>query len=145
MIQTIQSYMAYMYYFVHLVQIQCCAALTVTRETSQTRRMCGRYPGWAQTLTFSTNLFIWWRRNKLVGTLFSALPFSHTIHVCTLKRSAHSKSNKVRGQARSATWCSLRLILTAGATTFCSRSMSANTHSSLVAMRKSPLNSVLKP
>lgn len=43
------------------------------------------------------------------------------------------------------TWCSLRLILTAGATTFCRRSRSAKTHSSFVAMRKSPLNRVLKP
>lgn len=48
--------------------------------------------------------------------------------------------------ARNATWCSLRDIRTPGATTRFSRSMSANTHSSLGdVMRKSPLKSAWRP
>lgn len=43
------------------------------------------------------------------------------------------------------TWWSFRLMRMPGATTFWSRSMSANTHSSLEEMRKSPLKSALKP
>lgn len=43
------------------------------------------------------------------------------------------------------TWWSLRAILMAGATTFCSRSMSANTHSSRAATLKSPLNRAWRP
>lgn len=60
-------------------------------------------------------------------------------------RSSKLKCKNTHEDPARVTWCSLRLILTAGATTFCRRSRSTKTHSSLVAMRKSPLNRVLKP